>query len=294
MLFTNSVSALSFNDIIKEISVDLISIIETALNEFGEEYAVEVAKTFGYDFAKNFFENYIEIASEDYLLERILLSVIFPTNQNHYFEILRELPVVRDFEIEKQIEFLESKKEEIKTNYKINGKYDAQAWEIIEINTNRQILAYYSDQENLEELEKRRGLLTEATVIGLKIMPAYDSEEGLVTLDNITKKQIQKIPALQGSDFAKDPVRASALFVLDPESILYLKIIETEDGYWISVEEALAYGYNEDDVRRAKLAWKTAFFVADVKDVSNPNQKILEFIEIIEEINKEKEILFKN
>lgn len=288
-----SANAGLFDDFMKSIQENFEALIRQAL-EISEEHAVQIAMGIGYDFSKIYFENFVDLSSSDLMFERVLLYVVFNYDINHYYEILNQSPILRQFELEKQSQFIEEKKAEIKEKFPVLGEYDTEAWKIVKYSVKRQIVASYSDESNLAELDKRRGIIDEATIAVLQLMPTYDPEEGrVVTLNYTAVKLVQEIPSLKGSDIEKDPIRASALVVLDPEYLLYMNIIETNDG-WISIEEAETYNYKSDEIRRAKLALLALDFAMDAKKIEDPNKKLQDFNVIIKEINSEIDILIAN
>lgn len=280
----------AYANLFEDIFNDPEIVIRLAL-EVSEEFATKVAKAIGYEFSKSYFENLNEISASDLEFKRVLLSVIFSYDLINYHEILTKFPILQQFELEQQIQLVEDKKRELKEKFAIIGEYDSQAWNIVENNMERQLIAYYADETNVDELEKRRGLVDEATITAVQIFPTYDPDVGIVPLDYTAKKFVNKVPSLKGSDLSEDPVRATALIVLEPEFILHIDIIKTKDDHWISLEEASTYGYKTEDIEKAKLAIKTLDFISDSKDMTDPNQKISEFFEIVEGINAEAENL---
>jgi len=189
----------------------------------------------------------------------------------------------------------EKVKQEFKEKYTILGDYDEEAYDIFKKNTKRILIAKYSDQKNVDALNKTQSLDVEVAIMLMKMAPSYDPETGnLTTLDNTVNQLIIEIPALKGTDIEKDPIRSGVLLLTEPSYTMQAKLILTKDGHIISFEEALIYDYKNEDVAKAQSLIEILDQAMDLKKVDHPDKKAQEFIDLIEKINNEKEILITN
>lgn len=58
-----------------------------------------------------------------------------------------------------------------------SGKYLEDAYSILEKEAKRRLSVEYSSAEKVGELEKKRGLLTEAFIFATKLVPVYDEKQ---------------------------------------------------------------------------------------------------------------------
>ena len=131
--------------------------------------------------------------------------------------------------------------------------YVSESWDLISGEKKRQLCEDYNDPAKVGELERKRALLTEVAITAIKIMPIYDPERRQIrTFSGFATDLVNENPALAGSDLAKDPVRCAVLLLLESDYLRYAKIIQTNDGKWISIEEAMALGYKANEVNTAK------------------------------------------
>ena len=152
-------------------------------------------------------------------------------------------------------------------NQLADSPYAAEAWDEISKETERLLCEEYSDPEKVDELERRRGLVTEGAILAVKLIPVYDPEKKQVrTFSGFARDMVSGNADLEGSDLAEDPVRCTTLMLLDSDYLEYAKIIQTSDGRWISMKEALATGYMTTEVDAANsdyLAAKNAYVSGD-------------------------------
>ena len=133
------------------------------------------------------------------------------------------------------------------------GTYQEQAWNIVSLEAQRNLCYKYTSSESVDALDLRRSLITEVAITAIKLLPVYDEDNHqLETFDGLARSMVSETPALAGSDLGKDPVRCAALMVLDGDYLQYAKIIQTPEGNWISIEQALAGGYRTSEVNSAK------------------------------------------
>lgn len=167
-----------------------------------------------------------------------------------------------------------------------NAPYISESWDRISIEKERQLCEDYDDPAKVGELERRRGLVTEVVITALKLMPVYDPELGQVrTFSGFAADLMNESSALAGSDLAEDPVRCAALLLLDSDYLSYAKIIKTNDGKWISIEEARVLGYKTNEVNAANseyLQAKNAYVRGDSELVESHMKN---FCSKIQEIN---------
>lgn len=242
-------------------------------------------------------EEIIKYFKEDYnfnpnnlLIEEKLLTQIFDYSHMIYSEILYNVEPLQKNEI-KIIEEKFSDLEKAKSEQEFIWRdYDSDLWTVLESDGQRLIVATFSNQEEIDELNKQRGLIDEGTILLVKAMPIYDSEEQKVTtLDKTARKFTAKIPALEGSDIGKDPVRATSLMMLETNYLLHAKIIQTNDQKWISIEEAITEGYEKEDVQKAKLVLKAAKLALNANDIDEVNVNLVSFVQIIFELSQYEE-----
>jgi len=169
----------------------------------------------------------------------------------------------------------------------LTGAYREEAFNILEKEARRQLCEKYSDPAEVGELEKRRDLLTEATIAAVKLIPIYDPESGQIhTFDQFARNLYSEIPGVEGSDLAKDPVRCVALMVLDNDYLMYAKIIQTPDGKWISMAEALSIGYKVNEVTSAISDYRLAQEGFVKSDSTKVNEAMTSFVSRINKINE--------
>jgi polyhydroxyalkanoate synthesis regulator phasin len=219
-------------------------------------------------------------------MENHLLTMAYDQSPQKYSEILSQNSVLK----KKEVELLREKIQNLKTEQEdIWGKYPSDALSTIEIDGRRLIIATLSGQEDVDELSKRGDLVDEGTIILLKALPVYDPDERRIsTLNAMATKLVAKIPALEGNDLQKDPVRTVSLVMLETDYLFYAKIILTEDERWISIDEAVTQGYGGEDTKNAKLlltAAKTALTVAG-KNPKELDRNLIEFIGIVLEVSE--------
>jgi len=134
--------------------------------------------------------------------------------------------------------------------------------------------------------------VTEVAITAIKLIPVYDPERRQVrTFGGFATDLVNESPALAGSDLAEDPVRCAALLLLDSDYLSYAKIIKTNDGKWISIEEAMALGYKTNEVNAANSAYlqaKNAYALGD-SELVEANMK--NFCSKIQEINSNQNYL---
>lgn len=167
-----------------------------------------------------------------------------------------------------------------------NAPYVSESWDLISQEMERQLCEDYNDPSKVSELERKRGLFTEVAIITIKMMPIYDPERRQIrTFSGFATDLVNESPALAGSDLAKDPVRCAGLLLLDSDYLLYAKIIKTNDGRWISIEEAGVLGYKTNQVDAARsecLQAKNAYANGDSELVET---HVKNFCSKIQEIN---------
>lgn len=170
----------------------------------------------------------------------------------------------------------------------VTGSYREEAFNILEKEARRQLCEEYSDPSKVGELEKRRGLFTETTIAIVKLIPIYDPESDQVhTFDQFARNLYNEIPGIEGSDLAQDPVRCVGLMVLDSDYLIYAKIIQTPNGKWISMAEALSCGYKVNQVMSAVSDYNVARQGYRENDPSKVENAMVSFASRISEINKE-------
>lgn len=278
-----------FEDVI-EVITDEDRIRQALL--ISEELALKIAHELGYDFSKSYFENYKDAASKDLTFEHILLSVIQSYNLHQYSNILTDNSFLRQFEINEISQEIEKSKDEFRTKFQFFGTYDKDAYDILESNLQRLIIAKYTDQSNVDALYQTRSVNEELAIMLIQATPSYDPKTGqLVTLNHTMNEFVQDIPALEGTDIKRDPLRSGVLLVTEPDYTMNAKLIKTKDGHVISFEEAIMYDYKNEDVRKAQLALEALDFAMDVKKIEHPEKKAQQFRELMKKINEEKENL---
>ncbi|MEM2566847.1 MAG: hypothetical protein QXH20_00005 [Candidatus Bathyarchaeia archaeon] len=170
----------------------------------------------------------------------------------------------------------------------VTGPYREEAFNILEREARRQLCEEYSDPNKVGELEKRRDLFTETTITVVKLVPVYDPESGQVhTFDQFARNLYSEIPGIEGSDLARDPVRCVGLMVLDSDYLMYAKIIQTPNGKWISMAEALCCGYKVNQVMNAVSDYNLARQGYRENNPSKVENAMVSFASRISEINKE-------
>lgn len=129
-----------------------------------------------------------------------------------------------------------------------SGTYRREAWSVIEVERRRQLCSEYNDPAKVGQMEKKRGILTEGAIAAIKLFPVYDEKSGQIrTYDAFARDMVNQTPGLAGSDLANDPVRCTALMLLDSDYLMYAKIIQTPNGKWISIREAQECGYRTEE-----------------------------------------------
>lgn len=253
---------------------------------------MKVAIDVGYDFSKDYFENFVDIGSKDLTFEHILLSVILHFNLQQYSDILTENPFLRQFEIEKNIQNFEKDKDKIRNEHGFLGTYDEDAWYILESGSKRIIIAKYTDQSNIDALNMPRSTDEELAIMLIQATPTYDPKTGqLVTLKHATGELVRDIPALDGTDIQKDPIRSGVLLATEPDYTIQAKLIQTKDGHTISLQEALLYDYKNEDVKTAQNLLIIIDDAMELKKIDHPEKKAQQFRDLIDKINAEKEYL---
>lgn len=281
----------STEKILDEIT-DSEKLIRQAIENGNEKLALEIALSFGKNFSEIYFETYSDINSQNLTFEHILLTVILHYDVQEYSKILSLNPFLRQFEINKINSESEKIKEDIRKEHEFLGTYDIEAWKILENNSKRILIAKYSDQSNVDELYKTRSLDEEATIMILEMTPSYDPKTGqLVTLNQTITNTVKNIPALDGTDIEKEPIRAGVLLATEPDYTMQAKLIKTSDGHVISLEEAIMYDYKNEDVKKAQLALELLDAAMDAKKIDHPQKKAQEFRDLIEKINNESNYL---
>ena len=307
MIFLIAVSSIPTQFVFADDIWDIIEkrvkvIVETLSDEelirhaltISEKYGLQIAHTIGYDFSESYFDNYQDVDVKNLTFEYILLSVIQSYNVQQYSDILIENPFLREFEIEKNIQNFENDKDDVRDKYHILGTYDKDAWNILETSSKQIIIAKYTDQSNIDALNKPRSADEEVAIMIIQAIPAYDPKTGqLVTLKQATNELIQDIPALDGTDIEKDPIRSGVLLVTEPDYMMQAKLIQTQNGHTISLQEALLYDYKNEDVRKAQQILEIIDDVMDLKKIDHPDKKAQQFTDLIKKINAEKENLSK-
>ena len=245
------------------------------------------------DIIKYFKENY-RFDPNNLPVTEELLTRVFDHSNIEYSKILYNIEPLQENEVKVIKENLDRKLDDlgkIKSEQEFIWRdYDSDLWIVLESDGQRLMVATFSNQEEIDELNKRRSLLDEGVILLVKAMPMYDYEEKKVsTLDKAAKKFTAKIPDLEGSDIGTDPVRATSLMMLDTEYLLHARIIQTTDEKWISVEEAITTGYEKEDVKKAKLFLKAARIALNAGNVSEININLVNFVEIIFEISQYEE-----
>ncbi len=131
--------------------------------------------------------------------------------------------------------------------------YSKNSWDIIAEDLGKYITEKEFSENELNSLDKRRGLITEASITSLKIIPVYDIEDNQVkTLDQMMREMVGNNPYIGESDLAKDPLRTGALLLFDNDYMNYGKIIPTTDGTYMSIEEAYQSGYNTEEIENVR------------------------------------------
>jgi len=169
----------------------------------------------------------------------------------------------------------------------LTGPYKEEAFNILEQEARRQLCEEYSDPVKVEELERKRDLMTEATITAVKLIPIYDPESGEVhTFDQFAGDLYEQIPGIEGSDLAEDPVRCVALMVLDSDYLLYAKIIRAPNGKWMSITEALSVGYRVNGVMSAVSDYNLAREGFRTNDSAKIENGMMSFASRIKAINE--------
>jgi len=141
----------------------------------------------------------------------------------------------------------------------VSGTYRQEAWTIIETEKRRQLCSEYNDPAEVGELERKRGILTEGTIIAIKLLPVYDEKTGKIrTYDGFARDMVNQTHGLAGSDLAADPVRCAALMLFDSDYLMYAKIIQTPNGKWVSIREAQECGYRTEEAVAAGSYYEKA------------------------------------
>lgn len=129
-----------------------------------------------------------------------------------------------------------------------SGTYRREAWSVIETEKKRQLCNEYNDPAKVGQMERKRGVLTEGAIAAIKLFPVYDEKSGKIrTYDAFARDMVNQTSGLAGSDLANDPVRCTALMLLDSDYLMYAKIIQTPNGKWISIREAQECGYRTEE-----------------------------------------------
>lgn len=93
-----------------------------------------------------------------------------------YSEILYNVEPLQKNEV-KIIEEKFSDLEKVKSEQEFIWRdYDSDLWTVLENDGQCLKVATFSNQEEIDELNKRRGLIDEGTILLVKAIPIYDSE----------------------------------------------------------------------------------------------------------------------
>lgn len=77
--------------------------------------------------------------------------------------------------------------------------------------------------------------------------------------------------------------------MLETNYLLHAKIIQTNDQKRISIEGAITEGYEEEDVRKAKLVLKAAKLALNANEIDEINVNLVSFVQIIFELSQYEE-----
>ena len=140
-----------------------------------------------------------------------------------------------------------------------SGPYSVSAWNIISDEAEGEFLANYSSAQQTAILTSRQPILTEGTILAMRLVPIYNSTTGqLVPFDTVARRWVAAEPAIAGSDLGKDPIATATLMVLNSNYIEYAPIIQGPDDNWISMRQAMAIGYRTDEVQKASTDFASA------------------------------------
>jgi DNA polymerase III alpha subunit (gram-positive type) len=166
------------------------------------------------------------------------------------------------------------------------GEYQQQAWNVISLEAQVELSNNYNTPQAAESLCAKRDLITEVTITAIKLVPIYDEDTGQVeTFDGFASNLVSETPALAGSDLASDPVRCVSLMMLDGNYLNYAKIIQTPDGSWISIQQALTTGYRTSDVNAAQSELTAAQQAYQNNDPQQIETDLTSFSSTINSIN---------
>lgn len=99
-------------------------------------------------------------------------------------------------------------------------------------------------------------------------------------------RDIVDLSGLEGSDLAKDPVRFGALMLVDSDYIYHARLIQTPDGRWISIEQALNTGYETSEVSSLKSNYEWVKEGYKTNDSEKMEQGLKAFSSKLNELNR--------
>lgn len=153
----------------------------------------------------------------------------------------------------------------------------------------------YATELNIQGLEKPQGFVNESIILGAKSTLIYDFESHTVmTLDQYAKKTIENEPNLRNTDFAKDPVRAGLLLIIDGEYLYVAPLIPVGNEQYISLAQFCQLEIDIEKCEQAKTFLKVASNASKAKDPSLFVYSIKSFLGIIQDFNHDYELGLDN
>ena len=167
-----------------------------------------------------------------------ILDVIYKSHP-HYFGqfVSSNLNLAEPFsdhysnEIEKTLSEIESNEEF--TEYKFDRTQDLKEF------SDKLLLAEYSDPKKVDEIrviDQYQGTKVEIVILAAKSIAWPDGKGGILTLEEVAKKEIQKNPRLKDSDLAEDPIRTFIIMAVNSKYLYTQPIIPVGDKM-ITLEE---------------------------------------------------------
>ncbi|MHB8586687.1 MAG: hypothetical protein ACYDDF_12750 [Thermoplasmatota archaeon] len=142
------------------------------------------------------------------------------------------------------------------------------------------------DPQNVDGLDERQGLATDALVALVKILPVQDPDTGkIVTMDTEMRKMTSD-PALAGSDLQRDPLRTGTLLLVDSDYLMEAKIIPGPDGEPMSLTEAETTGYGGTETQQAMHDYAAAKAAYDANDSATFDTSMQAFAHDVQGMNE--------
>lgn len=154
--------------------------------------------------------------------------------------------------------------------------------------SDRLLLAEYSDAKKVDEIrviDQYQGAKVEIVILAAKGIAWPDGKGGILTLEEVAKKEIQKNPYLKDSDLAEDPIRTFIIMAVNSKYLYTQPIISVSDKM-ITLEEYCITKIDEENCYKLKIAITLAKLVSSGRDPILYQKSAEQFFYLIKEIDE--------